>query len=247
LAVSGAGTADLGRAVNRAARASKGWQALRASGKVGLAGSAGLLALGFFSGYLARSGDVPAQPGAPVAQLAEFDLAPTLDLTPTVESPRSDADPHAPADAALGVAARAASPALESTAMPAIRTVRSKPRGLAAPALAAPAPAAPSPNDELVLLLRAERAVRAGNAALALALTDELERLHPRSSLIEERRAIELMAYCEAGASDASARAARFLDAHPSSVYVGRIIEECPVEIGARALPASDKTRLNGH
>ena len=80
------------------------------------------------------------------------------------------------------------------------------------------------------MLQRAERAVRAGNAALALALIGELEERHPRSRLLEERRAIELMAHCEAKATDASARAARFLRDHPQSVYAGRVSAMCPVE-----------------
>jgi hypothetical protein len=230
---------------DRAARATSRWQALRASGKLGLAGSAGLLALGFLTGYLARPGDVPAQPAAPVAQLAELDLAPSPALTPALEPQAPDYDTHLPHDAAPSPAL-AASPALEAVSFR--RTARSRPRTAALAASAPPrAPVPPSPEDELVVLQRAERAVRAGNAALALALTDELGRLRPRSPLIEERRAIELMAHCEAGASDASARAERFLRDHPSSVYVGRILEECPIEPDARELPVSNKTRRDGH
>jgi hypothetical protein len=238
-----------GLEVSRAVRTRSRWQALRASGKVGLVGSAGLLGLGFLTGYLARSLDLPAQPAAPVAQLAELDLTPSPVLTAR-ESRAPDTDTHVPDDAAA-IPALVTRPTLEAAATPSRRTGRSSPRTAAASASkaasAAEGPVAPSPHDELAILVRAERAVRAGNAALALALTDELARLHPRSALVEERRAIELLAYCEAGASDASARAARFLGDHPSSVYVGRIIEECPIGLGARELPASDKTRLNGH
>jgi hypothetical protein len=79
-------------------------------------------------------------------------------------------------------------------------------------------------------LQRAERAVRADNAALALALIGELEARYPRSTLLEERSAIQLLAHCRAGATDARMRAARFLRQHPSSLYAGRIRELCPSE-----------------
>ena len=82
-------------------------------------------------------------------------------------------------------------------------------------------------RDELLLLQRAERAVRASNSALALALIGELEENYPRSVLLEERRAIELMAHCAAGATDGAARARRFERDHPRSVYAERITELC--------------------
>lgn len=95
------------------------------------------------------------------------------------------------------------------------------------PAPPSDALAAADPDRELALLRRAERAVRGDDSALALALIGELEEHYPRSSLLEERRAVELLAYCVAGASDARARAQRFLREHPRSVYAGRIAEKC--------------------
>jgi hypothetical protein len=85
-------------------------------------------------------------------------------------------------------------------------------------------------RDELALLQRAERAVRAENSALALMLTSELEERYPRSQLLEERNAIELMAHCVAHATDARPRAERFLRAHPRSVYAERIAALCLAE-----------------
>jgi hypothetical protein len=105
----------------------------------------------------------------------------------------------------------------------------------AAPPKAEPTHAERELDQELALLQRAERAVRVGNAALALALTAELEAQHPRSRLLEERRAIELLAHCAAGATDAAPRATRFLREHPKSVYAGRVRELCHVE------PSADK------
>jgi hypothetical protein len=45
--------------------------------------------------------------------------------------------------------------------------------------------------------------------------------------LLEERKAIELIALCAAGATDGSVRAERFIRDHPHSVYAGRIAELC--------------------
>jgi hypothetical protein len=77
------------------------------------------------------------------------------------------------------------------------------------------------------LLERAERAVRAHNPDLALALASELERRHPSSALGEERRAIELMALCQSGSSRARGLGERFLQRYPDSVYAERITTEC--------------------
>ena len=80
---------------------------------------------------------------------------------------------------------------------------------------------------------RTERAVRAGNSALALMLLGELETGYPRSELLEERRALELLAYCVANATDSVPRAERFLREHPRSVYAERIGALCQVEPSA--------------
>jgi hypothetical protein len=126
----------------------------------------------------------------------------------------------------------APAPVLEAPA--AARVLRAAPPPQQRARTAAPQSDLPSgaleaadPNQELALLRRAERAVRNDDSALALALIAELEERHPRSSLLEERRAVELLAYCLAGASDARTRAQRFLREHPRSVYAGRIADKC--------------------
>jgi hypothetical protein len=86
---------------------------------------------------------------------------------------------------------------------------------------------APGPHDELSLLERAERAVRARHPQLAIALTAELSQRHPTSALHEERRAIELMAHCQSGAAETAALAERFTARYPDSVYAERISGEC--------------------
>jgi hypothetical protein len=191
-----------------------GLRSLWASGKVGLAVGAGVFALGFVAGRLAPSSasqppperDAPAQsevaslpPRAPAP--AEMALAPV-----TTEPPPSSASPEPPT-LSKSTSARASARASRSNA-----TAASTARDWRA---------------ELELLERAERAIRADNVALALALLSELDARFPRSALREERQAIEVLAQCQAGSTDSAARAERFLRAHAQSVYAERIGEMC--------------------
>jgi hypothetical protein len=86
---------------------------------------------------------------------------------------------------------------------------------------------------ELALLGRAERAIRAGEGALARSFLDELEQKFPASSLREERAAARVLAGCaEVGSSagparqEAQAAATRFLS-HSSSMYADRVRALC--------------------
>jgi hypothetical protein len=94
-------------------------------------------------------------------------------------------------------------------------------------------PEVEAPLDELTLLSRVERALRAGEAALALTFLDELDRRVPRSTLLEERSAARRLADCMLEAPGAPARAAQFLREHRASVYSARLQSTC-------ALGASD-------
>jgi hypothetical protein len=230
------GAMALGMGAN--ARPVSAWASLRASGKLGALVGTGLLGLGLLSGYFIRDNqlDVRSQ-AAPVAPIAEVNLA----APPHAGLPASDPVAAIPSSSRVPDASRGErAPAPPSARAP--RTVRAPagkmalvPRdGASFNVAAAPA------NDELALLRRADRAVRADNAALALALVGELDARYPGSSLLEERRAIELLAYCGVGATDASARAQRFLGAHPTSVYAGRIQRTCPGK-GELSTPALDK------
>ncbi|MEO8183726.1 MAG: hypothetical protein ABI895_33265 [Deltaproteobacteria bacterium] len=88
---------------------------------------------------------------------------------------------------------------------------------------------------EVALLQRAEHAIRAGDAELALALLTELDREFPAASLPEERAAARVLAQCtrartSAGPSEASrarAGAESFLADDPASVYATRIRSSC--------------------
>lgn len=93
-------------------------------------------------------------------------------------------------------------------------------------------PASPQPSDpayeELSMLRRAERAIRAGEPLLALGLLRELDERFPNGRLKEERTAARTMARCQR-ALDAEARsqAAAFDARYPHSVYGERVRALC--------------------
>jgi hypothetical protein len=98
------------------------------------------------------------------------------------------------------------------------------------------------PLDELTLLSRAERALRAGEAALALTFLDELDRRLPRSTLLEERRAARLLADCLLAVPGAPARAQQFLHQHRGSVYSDRLQSTCALAVSDPAQPPAHGT-----
>lgn len=200
------------------------WRSLRASGNVGLGVGAGLFGLGLAVGASLAVGLVaPALLRAPAADVSLQSHALPAALTEM---------PAAPEQTTQGESVqRKSSSSATLSERDAAPAGSAKPR----PQRAAP-PRATAGRDwraELELLERAERAVRADNAALALSLLADFDAGYPHSQLIEERRAIEVMAHCQAHATDGTARAERFLRAHPSSVYAERIAEAC--RLGALA------------
>ncbi len=88
-------------------------------------------------------------------------------------------------------------------------------------------------KDELSLLKRAERAIRANEAALAISFLDELDRRHPHSALREERTAARIIAECTLALPAAAPRAASFLETQRDSVYVDRVRRACEPNAGA--------------
>jgi hypothetical protein len=101
---------------------------------------------------------------------------------------------------------------------------------------------------EVALLERAERAIRAGEGALALALLEELEQKFPASTLREERAAARVLAGCEqAGSNGAAAREAarvaaeRFL-AQGSALYADRVRQLCELGAGSARSSIEDPT-----
>jgi len=104
---------------------------------------------------------------------------------------------------------------------------------------------------ELALLARTERAIRSGEAPLALALLGELDRKFPVPALREEREAARVLARCvSAGVvTDAEARvsAERFIAAHPTSVYADRIRESCGRVALVKGAEHTEEDRAAGH
>jgi hypothetical protein len=203
----------------RGATSGPSWAALRARGLKTLVGM-GLVSLGFAAGWQANAArDLPPPPPH-----ALHDVAPEALVLLAPETEGAIGAPLA-SEAAARPALGSASRASDGSTARASRAARAL----------APRPAPPPPGDsaggELALLQRAERAVRADNAALGLALIAELEAKYPRSKLLEERRAIELMAQCGAGATDGAARAERFLREQPRSIYAARIEKLCSARV----------------
>jgi hypothetical protein len=162
---------------------------------------------------------------------AAASAAPRLDAPGSV-SP-SGASSTASSDAASSITAssHAAANPTASSAAPAS----------ALRAASAPPPARRRPRSrsvstlgaEVALLERGERAIRAGEGELALALLDELDEKFPVSPLREERAAARVLATCvntRSGTREASdsaqANARRFV-AKGSSLYADRVRQLC--------------------
>jgi hypothetical protein len=95
-------------------------------------------------------------------------------------------------------------------------------RAPAAPASSTPLPA-PGPEAELVLLRRALAALPS-RPALALSLTDQHAREHPRGVFAQEREAIAIDAFLALQRTAAAeARVRRFLADHPRSPHAPRL------------------------
>jgi hypothetical protein len=264
------------------ARVASRWRALRASGPLGAGAGALLLGVGVALGYLIPREPADAQPAdAQPADAQPADAQPAdaqpADAQPAPERSAplpAEARPLPPALPPVSSAPASIPRAAEETSTSAssvVSSVRDSPTpDSPAPASSPRKPAAPprarahragsapvakeDASAELLLLERAERAVRSRNPALALALIGELEQSFPRSRLHEERRSIELMAHCQAlGPSseanadtkaDIATRRERFLRQYPESVYFARIADECDAanSVVPRATPPTNSS-----
>jgi len=99
------------------------------------------------------------------------------------------------------------------------------PRPSVAPSAAASGRAAF--DEEVIQLRRVQRALREGNARLALALLDDLDRAVPQGRLGEERAAAGVMARCALGVGPPSVVADDFAKRFPNSVYAARVQQAC--------------------
>jgi hypothetical protein len=102
-------------------------------------------------------------------------------------------------------------------------------------------PATPRPSSlaiELRTLRNTERALRDGNAGLALTFLDELDREVPHGQLTEEREAASVLARCARGDRPFGVDlAAEFAEHYPASVYRTRIERTCA---GTDSSPSGD-------
>jgi hypothetical protein len=84
-----------------------------------------------------------------------------------------------------------------------------------------------STSEELILLQRAERAIRAADGALARSFIAELDARFPKTTWREERSAILVLAACALEEPSAESDAREFLRRHTASVYFDRIQMFC--------------------
>lgn len=118
-------------------------------------------------------------------------------------------------------------PAASDTPLKSVSARRLVPSAGAAPAVS-PDVGELELDAELRTLRRVERAQRAGNPRLALALLDDLDRENPRGQLLEERAAARAVAECQSTFGPArSVVAERFRRRYGSSVYLPRVEAAC--------------------
>ncbi|MBK8241175.1 MAG: hypothetical protein IPK74_37135 [Deltaproteobacteria bacterium] len=92
-----------------------------------------------------------------------------------------------------------------------------------------PSPPAATLDDEAALLRAANRALGAGDTALALARLSEHASRFERGTLAQDRDALRVVVLCRAGRrSDAVAARKRFLERWPQSVHAARVRAACP-------------------
>jgi hypothetical protein len=105
--------------------------------------------------------------------------------------------------------------------------VRAEPRAHARHAVVHhAAPPANTLAEETSLLRDADKALRAGDTATALARLDEDAARFPHGALAPERTAERLLVLCEVGAADPKA-VAQFLASHPGSPLAARVRRAC--------------------
>jgi len=236
-------SAPAARAAGAAARATPG-----AARVVALLKGGALVGMGFVLGYwfAETRAPLPAPPNAaatasPLAGASAPPLAaPVVEPAPAPAASAPDSAPSAPAEltrAARAVAGPAAS-AARTTRETDAETSTTAPRAVKRAHTSSDAPSSTS-AAELALLARAERAIRAGDGALAKSFINDLEARFPKTAWREEREAIIVLAACALGEPGAEREARIFLERHAGSVYFDRIGTLC-------RLDANGTTRL-GH
>jgi hypothetical protein len=203
---------------------------LKATGASGLVAAGVLVGAGAGAGYVAGRHDA--------RSTAEVVTAMTA---PTRAAEESHPVPDPPRALALGSAA--VDPPVSKSA----------PSGARTAVEIAPPPLLPSGDafeDEVSLMRRVERALRAKNPQLARALLAEMDQRVPRGALLEERAAARVLAGCLEDGDRGRATAERFLRERPRSLYGSRVRSLCgiapPAETAATESEAPDTNRFEG-
>lgn len=237
----GLGPAALERATSgpvagSAGRAVSGWSALRSSGRAGWTTGAFLLGAGAALGFWLRGALPDAAPTAAsavavtsVRSAADRGLAaaPIVPLSPPAGTSTSDGRAESTGER---------SPEEREVATAGARPVPPRARARATLERRATGPGAaaverqfvPQPFDEeLALLQRVERAIRANEYSLALALLKELDERFATTRLGEERQAARLIAECRLNLPGSRQRGEHFMLERPNSVYANRLQMAC--------------------
>jgi hypothetical protein len=165
----------------------------------------------------------PATKASPIANAAEGDERPALDLSPlpaltvdAVVAPRDEPAAREPATAGNEPARNASSAEARATAVP---------------APSAPATVASDPAERKTQIMEASHALtdahealRAGDASGALAKLEAMRGRFPPGMLAEEREMLAIEALAKSGQSgQAKARAEAFLRAYPNTIHAPRL------------------------
>jgi len=168
--------------------------------------------LGFGAGYVVGRADAPRAAPPQVMPMAQ---------------PPAPARPTPAAVDPTSVQAGLGSEPAQRTAAPGPHLALSNATPLAEPS-STPSRSPGSLAEEVELLAKAQRALRAGDHQAALGLLGELSRRFPKGALLEEREAAQVLAMCGADPGKRSAQRARaFVKAHRGSVYAARIRAAC--------------------
>lgn len=183
--------------------------------------SCALLGVGFGAGFVVgqHSQRTGMSSPAPTVEMREVEEPGVLAATPAVEAPNQDS---------TAVRAPEVSPAALGSASGAPAQRRAQ--GSESESNGSPLAASDPIGDELALLKRAERAIRAQNSLLALGLLRELDQRFPRGKLLDERAAARVMAECQQQTPDLARRTGEaYLRGAKSGVYHERVRRLCGI------------------
>lgn len=233
----GAGAAAAGAAAKAAAGASA--KTAAAAGGAGVIGG-GLLKsilIGAFSGVVAITGysaleasrGAAPEPAPESVAPAPTSAAPDVKATPSsaAAAPAMSAEKAAPSAPRGASSPAPAAPHSDESAAPASApepAAAADAAGAAAPAPGTPEERASRLREENAMLAQARAAMRSGDTGGAMRMLEEARQKFPDGVLGQEREALTIETLAKSGAKGAaSARAAAFIKAHPTSPHAARL------------------------